>query len=274
MTNLAELTTLRVGGPAGEFVEVDYRGRVHRRHSHGRRRGHAAARDRRRLQPARSATRASTGSCFATRAPDIIGPGRRLLRRRLRHRHRRAPRGTTLVARAVADELGWPRGAERDPGLDGSGAGAEHRRIRRASSRDTLASVRVWDRERVAVRTLTLIELGFGYRTSILKRSLAAPYGPTPRYVVLRRHRADAVRHAVGADALPAARRRARGRGGGDGADRRRCARRCSRCARPREWCSTPRTTTRGAPARSSPIPVVTRRRGAGRRSRATQRRA
>jgi UDP-N-acetylmuramate dehydrogenase len=56
----------------------------------------------------------------------------------------------------------------------------------------TIASVRVWDRSRAKVRTLALDDLKFGYRTSLLKRSMkpsgddaGAPWGPTPRYVVL-----------------------------------------------------------------------------------------
>ena len=56
----------------------------------------------------------------------------------------------------------------------------------------TIASVRVWDRARARVRTLALDDLRFGYRTSLLKRSMRAsdddpraPWGPTPRYVVL-----------------------------------------------------------------------------------------
>ncbi len=65
----------------------------------------------------------------------------------------------------------------------------------------TIATVRVWDRERARVRTLPVVDLRFGYRTSLLKRSLLAsddprrdprdpaderaPWGPTPRYVVL-----------------------------------------------------------------------------------------
>jgi len=60
----------------------------------------------------------------------------------------------------------------------------------------TIATVRVWDRGRGRVRTLPLVDLRFGYRTSLLKRSMRtpaagdpedprAPWGPTPRYVVL-----------------------------------------------------------------------------------------
>ncbi len=61
----------------------------------------------------------------------------------------------------------------------------------------TISTVRVWDRGRAKVRTLPLVDLRFGYRSSLLKRSLQArqdprdpaderaPWGPTPRYVVL-----------------------------------------------------------------------------------------
>ena len=56
----------------------------------------------------------------------------------------------------------------------------------------TIATVRVWDRERARVRTLPFVDLQFGYRTSLLKRSMRAsaedarsPWHPTPRYVVL-----------------------------------------------------------------------------------------
>ena len=53
--------------------------------------------------------------------------------------------------------------------------------------------VRVWDRARGRVRSLPLVTLAFGYRTSLLKRSMhgpdaadpQAPWSPTPRYVVL-----------------------------------------------------------------------------------------
>lgn len=57
---------------------------------------------------------------------------------------------------------------------------------------ETIATVRVWDRERSRVRTMPLFDLKFGYRTSLLKRSMladpadpATPWFPTPRYVVL-----------------------------------------------------------------------------------------
>ena len=57
----------------------------------------------------------------------------------------------------------------------------------------SISIVRVWDRARGRVRTLPLVTLAFGYRTSLLKRSMhgpdaadpQAPWSPTPRYVVL-----------------------------------------------------------------------------------------
>lgn len=65
----------------------------------------------------------------------------------------------------------------------------------------SIATVRVWDRARSRVRTLPVVDLRFGYRSSLLKRSMQpatgttadprdpaddrAPWGPTPRYVVL-----------------------------------------------------------------------------------------
>lgn len=57
----------------------------------------------------------------------------------------------------------------------------------------TISTVRVWDRGRSRVRTLPLVDLRFGYRSSLLKRSMRttdpddprAPWSPTPRYVVL-----------------------------------------------------------------------------------------
>ncbi len=58
----------------------------------------------------------------------------------------------------------------------------------------TIASVRTWDRAHGRVRTLALSDLQLSYRSSLLKRSMraapsdedpGAPWWPTPRYVVL-----------------------------------------------------------------------------------------
>jgi UDP-N-acetylmuramate dehydrogenase len=56
----------------------------------------------------------------------------------------------------------------------------------------SIATVRTWDRARSRVRTLAFADLAFGYRTSLLKRTMRpdaadprSPWSPTPRYVVL-----------------------------------------------------------------------------------------
>lgn len=49
---------------------------------------------------------------------------------------------------------------------------------------ETLAAIRVYDRKRKAARTLFRSDLKFGYRDSILKRSIGE-FGPSPRYIVL-----------------------------------------------------------------------------------------
>ena len=89
-------------------------------------------------------------------------------------------------------------------------------------------------------------ELGFGYRTSVLKEHRGhaggAGGGVRPgrvgpqRAAALRRVDHRAGRATPGSAPIPA-----------------RCARRCWRCAAARAWCSTRPTTTPGASARSSP---------------------
>nr|WP_052302853.1 UDP-N-acetylmuramate dehydrogenase [Cellulomonas flavigena] len=104
------------------------------------------------------------------------------------------PAGTVwddVVAYAVEHEL---VGVEALSGIPGS-TGATPVQNVGAYGQDvaqTISQVRVWDRGRGRVRTLPFVTLGFGYRTSLLKRSSrpdpadpAAPWGPTPRYVVL-----------------------------------------------------------------------------------------
>jgi UDP-N-acetylmuramate dehydrogenase len=96
-----------------------------------------------------------------------------------------------LVTRAV-DE-GWV-GVEALSGIPGSTGAAPVQNIGAYGQElsGVVSTVRVWDRERARVRTLPLVDLRFGYRTSLLKESLhhqtPAPgrtWGPTPRYVVL-----------------------------------------------------------------------------------------
>jgi UDP-N-acetylmuramate dehydrogenase len=88
-----------------------------------------------------------------------------------------------LVAAAVANE--WV-GLEALSGIPGSVGAAPVQNIGAygAELSETLASVRVWDRHEQRVRTMFAVELGFGYRDSVLKRSLGER-GATPRWVVL-----------------------------------------------------------------------------------------
>lgn len=88
-----------------------------------------------------------------------------------------------LVERSVTDE--WV-GLEALSGIPGSVGAAPVQNIGAygAQLSDTLASVRVWDRKENRIRTMPLGELQFGYRDSLLKRSLGE-LGSTPRYVVL-----------------------------------------------------------------------------------------
>ncbi|ROR73504.1 UDP-N-acetylmuramate dehydrogenase [Bogoriella caseilytica] len=92
-----------------------------------------------------------------------------------------------LVATAVAEE--WS-GIEALSGIPG-GTGATPVQNVGAYGQEvsqTLASVRVYDRATSRIRTLAASELGLGYRTSILKRSRLedeARWHPTGRYVVL-----------------------------------------------------------------------------------------
>lgn len=95
-----------------------------------------------------------------------------------------------VVDRAV-DE-GWV-GVEALTGIPGSTGATPVQNVGAYGQEvaGVVSTVRVWDREQARVRTLAAAELGFGYRTSVLKRSLREPDGgpsrwaPTPRFVVL-----------------------------------------------------------------------------------------
>ncbi len=96
-----------------------------------------------------------------------------------------------LVERAIAEE--WS-GLEALSGIPGTVGAAPVQNIGAYGQEvaDSVASVRVWDRYTASRRTLPLADLGFGYRTSVLKRSMQGvgidedgPWYPTPRYVVL-----------------------------------------------------------------------------------------
>lgn len=95
-----------------------------------------------------------------------------------------------LVAQTVAQE--WV-GIEALSGIPGTVGAAPVQNIGAYGQEvaGVVASVRVWDREQSRIRTLPLVDLDFGYRTSLLKRTMhASPDGgdiwyPSPRFVVL-----------------------------------------------------------------------------------------
>jgi UDP-N-acetylmuramate dehydrogenase len=98
-----------------------------------------------------------------------------------------------LVAAAV--EHGWV-GLEALSGIPGTVGAAPVQNIGAYGQEvaGALATVRTWDRLQNRVRTFAVGELGLGYRTSVLKRTMRgrpsetdprAPWYPTPRYVVL-----------------------------------------------------------------------------------------
>ncbi|MCA5892702.1 UDP-N-acetylmuramate dehydrogenase [Isoptericola sp. NEAU-Y5] len=95
-----------------------------------------------------------------------------------------------FVAEAVANE--WV-GVEALSGIPGTVGAAPVQNIGAYGQEvsGVVAAVRTWDRATSSRRTFPLSELGFGYRTSLLKRTMrsgggeGAPWYPTPRYVVL-----------------------------------------------------------------------------------------
>lgn len=104
-----------------------------------------------------------------------------------------------LVAEVI--DRGWV-GVESLSGIPGTVGAAPVQNIGAYGQEisGSVANVRVWDRGRGRVRTLSLVDLEFGYRTSMLKRSTQmphsrggepgdvdprAPWYPSPRYVVL-----------------------------------------------------------------------------------------
>lgn len=105
----------------------------------------------------------------------------------------RVPAGTPwvdVVDRAVAE--GWV-GVEALAGIPGSTGATPVQNVGAYGQEisGVVSTVRVWDRGEQRVRTFAQVDLGFGYRTSVLKRSLRdadggpSRFAPTPRYVVL-----------------------------------------------------------------------------------------
>lgn len=184
-TALAELTTLRLGGPVGRFVETTTEAEL--------------------VEAVRTADAAGEpllviggGSNLVVADDGFPGVVVRDARRGVEVESAdtcggasvRVPAGEVwddVVARAVAE--GWI-GVEALSGIPGSAGAAPVQNIGAYGQElsGVVSAVRAWDREQATVRTLPLVDLAFGYRTSLLKRSLTepgTPWGPTPRYVVL-----------------------------------------------------------------------------------------
>ena len=191
---LAELTTLRVGGPVDRYVETHSEAEL--------------------VETVRAADDAGEpllviggGSNLLVGDAGFGGVVVRDLRRGITVDAEdscggasfHAPAGQDwdeLVARAVAEE--WV-GVEALSGIPGTVGAAPVQNIGAYGQEvsGVVSTVRVWDRARSRVRTLAVGELAFGYRTSLLKRSMHAagesggdgetggPWYPTPRYVVL-----------------------------------------------------------------------------------------
>ncbi|MHB1491566.1 UDP-N-acetylenolpyruvoylglucosamine reductase [mine drainage metagenome] len=188
-STLAELTTLRVGGPVGRYVETSSEQEL--------------------VAAVEEADRAGEpllvvggGSNLLVADAGFPGVVVRDVRTTIAVPDASACAGTTLtvsagtrwddvVAYAVAQEL---VGIEALSGIPGSTGATPVQNVGAYGQEvsQTIALVRVWDRERRAHRTMSLVELGFGYRTSVLKASMAAAgsggaqrWTPTPRHVVL-----------------------------------------------------------------------------------------
>ncbi|MCV2395598.1 UDP-N-acetylmuramate dehydrogenase [Actinotalea sp. M2MS4P-6] len=180
---LAELTTLHLGGPAARYLEVDS--------------ADALVEAVRAADDAREPVLVVGGGSNLVVA-DRGFPG--LVVRDVRsdvHVDARdtcggasitVPAGTpwhVVVDSAV--EQGWV-GVEALAGIPGATGATPVQNVGAYGQEvsGVVSTVRTWDRERGRHRTFAVGELGFGYRTSVLKRSMREDgWGPTPRFVVL-----------------------------------------------------------------------------------------
>ncbi len=178
---LADLTTLRVGGPAGRTLDVDSEADL--------------------IEAVRTADDAGEPLLVLGGGSNVLVDDAGFDGVVLRDRRRAivttdsyvcagasvtVPAGQPwddVVLRAVSE--GWV-GIEALSGIPGSTGATPVQNVGAYGQQvsDVLSAVRVWDRGQGRIRTLAFADLGFGYRSSVLKRSLA-DFGPTPRYVVL-----------------------------------------------------------------------------------------
>lgn len=187
---LADLTTLRVGGPAARLVETTSEAEL--------------------IEAVRAADEAGEPLLVLGGGSNVLVGDEGFAGAVVRDRRTgiavpdhsacagvtyTVPAGTPwdeVVAHAVEHRL---YGVEALSGIPGSTGATPVQNVGAYGQEvaQTIADVRVWDRARSRVRTLPLVDLRFGYRTSLLKASTlgpsdddpAAPWRPTPRYVVL-----------------------------------------------------------------------------------------
>lgn len=184
---LSELTTLRLGGPAGRYLETDSAEAL--------------------VDAVRTADAAGEpvlvlggGSNVVVADEGFPGLVVRDVRRAVVLDEAGACAGASLTVPAgtpwtdVVDravEQGWV-GVEALAGIPGSTGATPVQNVGAYGQEvaGVVSTVRTWDRAESRVRTFAVGELGFGYRTSLLKRSLregdvSSRWAPTPRYVVL-----------------------------------------------------------------------------------------
>ncbi|MCL1870381.1 MAG: UDP-N-acetylmuramate dehydrogenase [Promicromonosporaceae bacterium] len=188
---LADLTTLRVGGPADAYVEASTEAEL--------------------IDTIRAADDADQPLLVVGRGSNLLvsdegfgGVVLRDVRKGIRLDEQDSCGGASvhvvggqdwdeLVVASV--EAGWV-GLEALSGIPGTVGAAPVQNIGAYGQEVSLAisNVRTWDRLLGRVRTFAVGELGLGYRTSLLKRTMRgaptaadpqAPWYPTPRYVVL-----------------------------------------------------------------------------------------
>ncbi|WP_291377802.1 UDP-N-acetylmuramate dehydrogenase [Demequina sp.] len=192
MTTLADLTTLRVGGEAREFLEPESDDEV--------------------IEAVRAADAAGTpvlilggGSNLLVSDAGfdgvVVRDARRDVEAHVALQNDGSCGGLTitagagvpwdaLVERAVSSQ--WS-GFEALSGIPGSTGATPVQNVGAygADVSELIAQVRTWDRSTQSVRTLPLMSLGFSYRDSVLKRSMhggaddGAVWAPSPRFVVL-----------------------------------------------------------------------------------------
>lgn len=175
---LAELTTLRVGGPVGDFVRAESESAI--------------------IDAVRGVDDLLViggGSNVVASDEGFAGSVVQDARQQIRVVEEtgcggiivRASAGVTwdsFVAHAIDSD--W-MGVEALSGIPGTVGAAPVQNVGAYGQEvaNTIASVRAYDRENDVVRSLAYADLQFGYRDSVLKQSQVASGAPTGRWVVL-----------------------------------------------------------------------------------------